>query len=291
MKKSIFLLAAVSLAVVLALVIPRSSFAADSDPASVYKALVDAQNAHDADAATAQFTDDGIAIAGSRLYSGKDSIKAWFKAQATTNYHIDPGTPQVTNDRLVVEDKIMTDAYAKLGLTPLADNVQVVVVDGKIKTYVLRLTPQSTVTLGAAQAKAAPGTDTSTITSGVIAALNAGNQSAAAALFADDAVISAPPAGTDAPGLYSGKEMIATYLQNQIAQHFKLESVFNVGLSSDTVISYGRVTTDDWAKLGVTPLDFYAYVVVRNGKVKQFVTNLTGASAAKLNAALANAPK
>src|SRR5262249_4346624 len=161
-------------------------------------------------------------------------------AQAAVNYHIDPGTPQVTNDRLDVEDKIMTDAYAKLGLTPLADDVQVVVAAGKIKTYVLRLTPQSTATLGAAQAKAPRGTDPSTIRSAVVAALNAGNQSAVAALFADDAVISAPPAGADSPGLYSDEDMIATYLQKQIAQHFKLESLFNVGLSADTVISYGR---------------------------------------------------
>src|SRR5258708_7802470 len=127
MKKSILSIILLLSALMFAFALPGLSSAQGSDPATIYKALVTAQNAHDADAATALFSDDGIAIAGTRIYKGADSIKAWFQVQATINYHIDPGTPLVTNDMLLVQDKISTDAFTKLGLAPLTDDVQVVV--------------------------------------------------------------------------------------------------------------------------------------------------------------------
>src|SRR5579859_4933894 len=224
MKKSMFAVTILLLALACAFAVPGLSYAQGSDPAAIYKALTAVQNAHDANAATALFTSDAVAIAGSRLYKDSASIKEWFQAQNLGNYQAVMGTPIVNGDTLLIQDQISNDAWKKLGVAPLTDDVQIVVADGKIKSYMLRLNAKSGAALGAASAKAPPATDPVSITAAFEAAVNANNMDAATALFADDAVIIAAPTGPTDSGIYSGKAAVTTYLQGLFSQHPKIGS-------------------------------------------------------------------
>src|SRR5579871_4861178 len=154
MKKSMSIITVILLALACAFAVSGPTFAQGSDPAAIYKALTAAQNAHDANAATALFTDDAAAVAGTRMYKGSASIKEWFQAQALGNYQAVMGTPIVNGDTLLIQDQITNDTYKKLGVAPLTDDVQIVVADGKIKSYSLRLNARSAAAYGAALAKA-----------------------------------------------------------------------------------------------------------------------------------------
>lgn len=289
MKKLMSFITLLLMALACVFAVNGPTFAQGNDPAAIYKALTAAQNAHDANAATALFTDDAAAVAGTRMYKGSASIKEWFQVQALGNYQAVMGTPVVTGDTLLIQDQISNDTYKKLGVAPLTDDVQIVVAGGKIKSYALRLNARSAAAYAAALSKAPQGTDPGTVTNALIAAENSGNMDAALALFADDAVVIAAPTSAQDSGIYSGKAAVTTYWQGQFAQHPKLSSPFVVQLASDMTIANISITGDDIAKLNIGPLNAYAYVVVQDGKIEQFMPNLTPASAAKV--AAATAPK
>ncbi|MHB8630231.1 MAG: hypothetical protein ACYDEO_29040 [Aggregatilineales bacterium] len=283
-------LAAALVTFALALVaLPLGSLAQGSDPASVFNAEVAALNAGDVSAANAAFADNGMAaIVGVEMFSGQKAIAAWNQEQVTQHFHIDAGTPQVTGNVVVGTVKVSNDNWTKLGVAPLDVNTQAVVTNGKILSLVVSLTPQSGAKLGAALAKA-QATDPISIVSGFQAAENTPTTDAAAALLADDVVITIAPPAPNKNNVYNGKAAAQGWLSANVSQHFHADIAANYQIGPDSVLSVGRVSMDAWTKLGLNSLDAIAQIVVRDGKIEFLTITLTPQSGAKLGAALAKA--
>ncbi len=284
MKKQM-LVVMVILAVVAALsAVPAVSLAQANDPASVYKSLIDAMNAGDADTAAGLFAQNSVVEIESEIHIGKNGILTFLQNQIAQHFHDDSGKPIVTNDSLIVQDGITTDGFTALGVTPVFYNIQAVVRNGLITNFTARIAPRSALAITAAAAKA-PQTGAVAIAAAFRAAMDVGNAQAAAAFFADDAVIVVPPSLTDS-GIYSGKDAIATYLQNQVGIHSKVTDVVDTLIAPGVALATAKVSNNNFTKLGIASLDIYTYVIVRDGKIEQQIVNLTPASAIKLAAAL-----
>src|SRR5579871_447728 len=140
MKKCAVVAILVVMVVVASATTTSTLFAQANDPASVYTSFVSALNGHKPDNAIALFANNGVVIFGSELYDGRNEIMTWLQAQAAQNVHDDPGTPQVSDNSLIVTDSITTNYTTTLGVAPLRYTVQAVVSGGKFTSYVARVT-------------------------------------------------------------------------------------------------------------------------------------------------------
>src|SRR5258708_36428925 len=212
--------------IILALLVVLSSslksFAQGTDPASVYKAAVDAVNAHNVDAVTALFAPDAVVeLAGDPqgIFNGQQAIQGWFKSLFDQNIHIDAGKPQVTGSVLISVDKVSLAPWQQQGVGPLDNIAQVVIQGDKIKSLVLSLTPEAEAKLTAAMAKAPAGTDPESLIRTGDALLNAHNVDAASALFTDDAIVTVVPPMPDSTGVFSGQKAIQGWLKTLADQN------------------------------------------------------------------------
>ena len=115
-------------------------------------------------------------------------------------------------------------------------------------------------------------------------AIRAGDAAAAAAVFAQDAVLRTPGGRQ-----LSGSDQIAAYLEGLVAQHFESEVVGTRQVLGDVEQHTALVSVDEWRQLGVAPLEATAQVVVRGGQIEAFSTTLTPESIAKLQGAPSSA--
>jgi ketosteroid isomerase-like protein len=135
------------------------------------------------------------------------------------------------------------------------------------------------VTLPAPFAAQAEQSDPVSVLKSLFEARNSKNSDAALALFADDGLI------INVVGAkFAGRDNIENFLQITGAQsgRYELESVRSVG---DTVMWTDLVTNPTYEKLGVAPVQIAGEAVIRDGKIKSFVTHFPASSMAKFEEA------
>lgn len=126
----------------------------------------------------------------------------------------------------------------------------------------------------------------SAVVMGYAERLNAGDLQGALAYLDDGAlfyILGLPPTGT---AILSGKEQIRTWLEDNIANHFRMEvEVLSV---IDEVIVTRTTTWHDYTReIGVAPVEANEVYVIEDGKITTEAWHISEASLAKLKAGLA----
>ena len=130
-------------------------------------------------------------------------------------------------------------------------------------------------------------TDPVSVIEGFVSALNAGNEDAATAFYANDAVrtrVPSPIPGTS--GIYTGTDEIRKDLKTQLAGHIQIKNG-NYQIDGDKVTWTAKFSNDALNKLGISHLDAVGEATVVGGKIKTHITTLTPASLAEQKAAQA----
>ncbi len=128
-----------------------------TDPGSVARALIDAENAHNVDAAVALFADDAVVTLPTGRLTTKDQIRGWQSELAGGNFKATINTPQVSGERVTFSGSIELDAFRKLGLDRLESNWDLTIQQGKVKTFTFNFTAEAGARLQEAMARAKQG--------------------------------------------------------------------------------------------------------------------------------------
>ena len=149
---------------------PTPTLAPPADAALVIKALVDALNAGDVEAAVAFYADDALRTqqpppAGqSGVWTGKEQVRGFVKGLVADHFKVELSNLKAAGDKITYTCTFSTDTYRKLGVAPLVAVEEAMLEKGKIKSQTVTVTPESVAkiqaALAAAQAKAATPTPT-----------------------------------------------------------------------------------------------------------------------------------
>lgn len=129
---------------------------ATQDPAAVIKAAYYALNSYDIDEVLSYYTDDGtITFRPRQLYNpptltGKDQIRGNIQDAQQENLHSELSNIQVQGERVTFNVSQTSDSGRRAGLDPFLSTGEAVVVNGKIESLTLTLTPEMLAKLKAA---------------------------------------------------------------------------------------------------------------------------------------------
>jgi hypothetical protein len=136
-------------------------FAASSgdDPASVIEAYIAAANAGDLEAILALYDDDAFHIAlpspdgSAGVCVGKEQFTMWYEQSLANGERVElaDGSLAIDGNQATFLAQITSEPWRELGVESLEAHSEVVVVDGRIMTHVVMLTPESVRTLKAAR--------------------------------------------------------------------------------------------------------------------------------------------
>jgi hypothetical protein len=129
------------------------------DPAAVVEAYIAAANAGDLDAILALYDDDAFHIAlpspdgSAGVCIGKEQFTMWYEQSLANGERVEleDGSLAVDGNQASFITRITSEPWSKLGVEALEAHSEVVVVDGRIMTHVVLLTPESVRTLQAAR--------------------------------------------------------------------------------------------------------------------------------------------
>jgi hypothetical protein len=132
---------------------------ASDDPAAVIEAYLAAVNAGDLDAILALYADDAIHIflptpdGSAGVCYGKEQFTMWYE-QSLANQdrvELEDGSLAVAGNQATYLTQIRSEPWRTLGLEALEAKADLVVIDGRIMTHVVTLTPESVRQLQAAR--------------------------------------------------------------------------------------------------------------------------------------------
>jgi hypothetical protein len=137
----------------------RFALSSDADPAAVIEAYVAAANAGDLEAILALYDDDAFHIAlpspdgSAGVCVGKEQFTMWYEQSLANGERVEleDGSLAVDGNQASFVARISSEPWRKLGLEALEAHSEVVVVDGRIMTHVVLLTPESVRQLQAAR--------------------------------------------------------------------------------------------------------------------------------------------
>jgi hypothetical protein len=129
------------------------------DPASVIEAYIAAANAGDLEAILALYDDDAFHIAlpspdgSAGVCVGKEQFTMWYEQSLANGERVEleDGSLAVDGNQASFITRITSEPWSKLGLEALEAHSEVVVIDGRIMTHVVLLTPESVRQLQAAR--------------------------------------------------------------------------------------------------------------------------------------------
>ena len=116
---------------------------AQSDPASVARALIDAENRHDVEAAVALFTPDAVVIHATGTLTTTAEIRKWQTELAEGNFRATMGTPTVAGDKVTFNGDVALNSFTSLGIDKLDATWELTVQQGRVKTFNFVFTPAS----------------------------------------------------------------------------------------------------------------------------------------------------
>ena len=258
----IFLLVLLSLA--LAVVV-----SAQSSPEEVAAAIIAAENSNDVDAAVALFADDAVVtLADGSTFDTPEGIRGWQQALADGHFRLEPINVTADGNMVTWTGTISLDAFRHLGIASMAGNWSLDIEDGKINTFDFTFTPEAFTELQAGATAAA-----------LIAAEAAHDVDGAAALFADDAVV------TLADGsVYDTPEGIRGWQQALADGNFRIEPE-GISVDGNTVSWMGEISLDAFRGLGIPVMGGIWKLTIEDGKVKTFNFSFTPAALEALTAA------
>ena len=137
----------------------RFALSSDADPAEVIEAYIAAANAGDLEAILALYDDDAFHIAlpspdgSAGVCVGKEQFTMWYEQSLANGdrVELEDGSLAVDGNQASFVTRISSEPWRKLGLEALEAHSEVVVVDGRIMTHVVLLTPESVRHLQAAR--------------------------------------------------------------------------------------------------------------------------------------------
>ena len=140
----------------------RFAPASGDDPAAVIEAYIAAANAGDLEAILDLYADDAFHIhlpsadGSPGVCVGKDQFRMWYEQSLAHGERValDKGTLVVDGNQASFRVRISSEPWSKLGLEALEAQSEVVVIDGRIATHVVLLTPDSVRQLQAARGTA-----------------------------------------------------------------------------------------------------------------------------------------
>jgi ketosteroid isomerase-like protein len=128
---------------------------AQSDPASVARALIDAENRHDVEAAVALFAPDAVVIDPSGTLTTTADIRKWQTGLAERNFRANINTPTVAGDKVTFPGDVVLNSFSSLGIDKLDATWELTVLQGRVKTFNFVFTPASAARLQQALAGSA----------------------------------------------------------------------------------------------------------------------------------------
>ena len=129
----------------------RLALSSGDDPASVIEAYIAAANAGDLEAILDLYDDDAFHIAlpspdgSAGVCVGKEQFTMWYEQSLANGERVEleDGSLAVDGNQASFVTRITSEPWRKLGLEALAAHSEVVVIDGRIMTHVVLLTPES----------------------------------------------------------------------------------------------------------------------------------------------------
>ena len=131
---------------------------ADDDQAALIEAYVAAVNSGDLEAILALYADDAFHIAlpspdgSAGVCVGKDQFRMWYEQSLANGdrIEVDDGALAVDGNQAIFVARLSSEPWSKLGVDALEATSEIVVIDGRIMTHVVVLTPESVRRLRAA---------------------------------------------------------------------------------------------------------------------------------------------
>jgi ketosteroid isomerase-like protein len=142
------------IALLLALALPLALYAQAADPLSVVEAWATALNAHDIDSALSYLAGDAVvtlvpaAPGTSGVFTGPEEIRGWYDGQAAGNATTTLSDCQVEGETVTCTDTYTDDGLQAMGVDFIDGAYVAVVRDGKIRSYVFTMSPESLAKLG-----------------------------------------------------------------------------------------------------------------------------------------------
>ena len=280
----------------LLLLLPTVSYAQGMEPEEVIRAFYEAANVGDVETSMAFFAEDAyydlIPPPPGLTYPliGKEAIRARREALAASNAMVVYEIVQVDGNNVTVLSQFVDDGLAEMDIDYLEATVEYVIEDGKIKSFIWTATDESMVKLGipvdqGPDETATPQTqmtDPEAIYRAAYDAFNAGDVDGAMTYFAEDivGVLFPPPPGGDTA--ITGKDLFRQSMEGAVAinmqwalSHFRVDgetATYKVSLEAD----------DFMADLGVYPLAFTGFIVVRDGLIVSEVWSMDESSRLKI---------
>lgn len=128
---------------------------AQSDPASVARAFIDAENRHDVEAAVASFTPDAVVVHATGTLTTTAEIRKWQTELADGNFRATIATPTVAGDKVTFTGDVVLNSFSALGIDKLDATWELTVQQGRIKAFNFVFTPASAARLQQALAGSA----------------------------------------------------------------------------------------------------------------------------------------
>src|SRR5215211_3897725 len=133
--------------------------ASGDDPAAIIDSYITAVNASDLEAILDLYADDAVHIflptpdGSAGVCHGKAQFRMWYEQSLANGDRValEDGTLAVDGNQATYVTHITSDPWRKLGLEALEAHADLVVIDGRIMTHVVMLTPESVRTLLAAR--------------------------------------------------------------------------------------------------------------------------------------------
>lgn len=128
---------------------------AQSDLTAVARALIDAENRHDVEAAVALFTPDAVVIHATGTLTTTAEIRKWQTELAEGNFRANINTSSVAGDKVTLTGDVMLNSFRSLGIDKLDATWEMTVQQGRVKTFNFAFTPASAARLQQAIAASA----------------------------------------------------------------------------------------------------------------------------------------
>lgn len=145
-----------TIALVMGLTAPPAS--AQTDAVSVARALINAENAHNVNAAVSFFAPGAIVSLPTGALATRAEIEQWQRELAAGNFRADITAPvAVTPEVVTFSGTVSLDLFRQLGISSLDATWQLTIQLGQVTTFVFNFTPAAAARLQAAIAAASGG--------------------------------------------------------------------------------------------------------------------------------------
>ena len=137
----------------------RLAFSSGDDPAAVIEAYLAAANAGDLEAILDLYADDAVHIflptpdGSAGVCLGKANFRMWYEQSLANGdrVELEDSTLAVDGNQATFLSQISSEPWRKLGLETMEAKTDLVLIDGRIMTHLVTLTPESVRKLQAAR--------------------------------------------------------------------------------------------------------------------------------------------